>query len=164
MSDTRRQIGSWLDPTALDSWAELPDAAERAELDPTIETALVALGVAIDEAPTYDFTRTASKRLSTDPARTAFQSMLVQLGAERLMRLLVFLTEPGKPHREALLAALFTPSAGDASAAIRKTVRAVARTALLTRMRADVRLSSLVLCVLDRDRERKALEKWKPVT
>jgi hypothetical protein len=150
-----RSIGSWLDHEELGAWNELPDAARRAELDPNIETAIVALGVALDEAYSLD-PKSLSKRLRTDPARTTFQSILAQLGSARLLRLLDWMTEPNKPYREALLAGLFTPKAGDASEAIQKAVQFASRRALLARITADVRMSSLVICAIEHKQDRAA--------
>ncbi len=158
---TTRTIGSWLDPNELDGWRELPDAAKRADLHPSIETAVVALGVAIDEADARD-PKGLSKRLRTDPPRSTFQSVLAELGSEHLLHVLDWLTEPGKPHREPLLAALFTPGAGDASGAIHKTIRMTTRRALVARMTADVRMSSLLICTIERNQDKDLRRKVYP--
>lgn len=150
-----RSIGSWLDHEELDAWDELPVAARRAELNPTIETAVVALGVALDEAYALD-PKGLSKRLKTDPARTTFHSVLAQLGSSHLLRLLDWMTEPNKPHRQALLAGLFTPNVGGASQAIQKAVQFASRRALLTRITAAVRMSSLVTCAIEHKQDRAA--------
>lgn len=150
-----RAVGAWLVEQELDAWSELPDATRRAEIDPSVEAAVVALGIALDETDQNDPKR-LTELTRTDPPRTIFQSVLSQLGSARLLRLLDWLTEPGKPHRQALLAALLWPESGDASWAIQRAVRYVVRRSLFGRMNADARLSSLVLCVIDSRRARAA--------
>lgn len=148
-----KPIGSWLDPGEFDALSELPVAARRSELGPTIESSIVALGIALDDAYSAD-PKGLAKRLRTDPARTTFQSVLAQLGSDRLLRLLAWLTEPDKPNRQAILAALFTPGAGDASDAIRRAARFASKRALLARMLADVRMSSLAICGMEHRRDK----------
>jgi hypothetical protein len=147
------QTDSWLDPSQLDLLSELPEAARRAELDPTIESAVVALGVALDDAAEFD-TQGLARRIRTDPARTLFQSVLAQLGSERLLRMLDWLTEPDKPIRHGILVALFTPEAGDASDAIRRAVRVASKRALVNRMTAEIRLCFLAFCAMERHRDK----------
>ncbi|WP_024882325.1 hypothetical protein [Methylosinus sp. LW3] len=145
--------GSWLDPSQLDLLSELPEAARRAELDPSVESAVVALGVALDDAAAFDPPGLA-RCIRTDPARTLFQSVLAQLGSERLLRMLDWLTEPDKPNRQAILAALFAPEAGGASDAIRRATRFASRNALLRRITAHIRIRSLAFCAIERHRDK----------
>lgn len=147
------QTGSWLDPSQLDLLSELPEAARRAELGPTVESAVVALGVALDAAASLDPPGLA-RCIRTDPARTLFQSVLAQLGSERLLRMLDWLTEPDKPNRQSILAALFAPEAGDASDAIRRATRFASRHALLGRITAEIRIRTLALCAMERHRDK----------
>ncbi|MBU3888024.1 hypothetical protein [Methylosinus sp. KRF6] len=147
------QTGSWLDPSRLDLLSELPEAARRAELDPSVESAVVALGVALDDAAAFDPPGLA-RCIRTDPSRTLFQSVLAQLGTERLLRLLVWLTEPDKPNRKVILAALIAPEVGDASDAIRRATRFATRNALLRRITAELRIRSLALCAMERRRDK----------
>jgi hypothetical protein len=149
------QIGCWLDPSPLDLMNDLADAVRLAESDPTIESAVVALGVAIDAAASPD-PRGFARCFQTDPARTLFPSVLAQLGSARLVRMLLWLTEPEKPNRRAILDALFAQETGDASDAIRRATRFASRHALLTRITAEIRLRSLVLCARERLRDRYA--------
>ena len=109
-AQTANAVKNWLSQTDPNPISELPDALRRAELEPSVETALVALGIALDDADAGG-PRRLSKRLQTDPARSAFQSVLAQLGSARLLRLLDWLSEPGKSSRHSLLTALFTPGA-----------------------------------------------------
>lgn len=146
-------IGGWLHPSQLDLMSELPDAARRAELDPTIESAVVALGVALDDAASLDPPGLA-QCIRTDPARTLFQSVLAQLGSERLLRMLDWLTEPDKPDRQVILAALFALEAGDATEAICRATRFASRHALLRRIIAHIRIRSLALCAMERHRDK----------
>ncbi|WP_166144085.1 hypothetical protein [Methylosinus sp. RM1] len=147
------QTGSWLDPNQLDLLSELPEAARRAELDPSVESAVVALGVALDDAAAFDPPGLA-RCIRTDPARTLFQSVLAQLGSERLLRMLDWLTEPDKPNRKVILTALFAPEAGDASDAIRRATRFASKNALLRRIIAQTRVRTLMLCVMERHRNK----------
>jgi hypothetical protein len=147
------QAGGWLDTSQLDLLSELPEATRRAELEPSVETAVVALGVAIHDAAAFDPPGLA-RRIRTDPARTLFQSVLAQLGSERLLRMLDWLTAPDKPARRAILAALFTSEAGDSSDAVRAAVRVASKRALLNRMTAETRLRSLAFCATERIRDK----------
>lgn len=86
----------------------------RIEAEPRIETALVALGVALDE------TRNNAREglfdlLNRHRAATAFRTVLEQLGPVRMLLLLDWLTVPANPQRRALITALLTPGAADAS-------------------------------------------------
>jgi hypothetical protein len=154
-------IRSWLDSSEPDEMYELPIAARRAELDPTIESAVVALGVALDDAYARD-PDSLAKRIRTDPARTIFQSVLAQLGSDRLLRLLDWLTEPDKPNRQAILAALLTPGSGPSSDAIRRAARFASRRVLLTRMISDRRIASLVACGRERHRDKLTRRRVRP--
>ncbi|CAN2536427.1 hypothetical+protein [Methylocapsa aurea] len=147
------QTGGWLDSSQLDLMSELPDAVRRAELDPTIDSAVVALGVALDDAASLDPPGLA-RCIRTDPARTLFQSVLAQLGSQRLLRMLDWLTEPDKPNRQVILGALFAPEAGDSPDAIRRATRFVSRHALLRRITAHIRIRSLALCAMERHRDK----------
>ncbi len=98
-------VNTWLNHTDPNPISELPYALRRAELEPSVETALVALGIALDDTEARG-PRRLSKRLQTDPARSTFQTVLAQLGSARLLRLLDWLSEPGKSSRHSLLTAL----------------------------------------------------------
>jgi hypothetical protein len=150
-------VKNWLSQTDPNGLSELPDALRRAELEPSVETALVALGIALDDADAGD-PRRLSKRLQTDPARSAFQSVLAQLGSARLLRLLDWLSEPGKSSRHSLLTALFTPGAGDASQAVQSSIQFLTRRSLIDRMTASERMDTLVTCT-SLSRQRKAARK-----
>jgi len=118
---------------------------------------LVALGIALDDAEAR-CPRHLSKRLQTDPARSTFQSVLAQLGSARLLRLLDWLSEPGKSSRHSLLTALFTPDAGDPSQAVQSSIQFLARRSLIARMMASERMDTLVTCT-SLSRQRKAARK-----
>ena len=150
-------VNTWLNHTDPNPISDLPDALRRAELEPSVETALVALGIALDDAEARG-PRRLSKRLQTDPARSTFQSVLAQLGSARLLRLLDWLSEPGKSSRHSLLTALFTPDAGDPSQAVRSSIQFLARRSLIARMMASERMDTLVTCT-SLSRQRKAARK-----
>jgi hypothetical protein len=152
------QTDSWLDPSRLDPQCELPEALRRAELDPTIEAAVVALGVALDDAAAFD-ARGLARRIRTDPARSLFQSVLAQLGSERLLRMLDWLTDPSEPNRRAILVSLFTPKEGDCSDAIRRAVRVSSKRALFNSMHAETRLRFLAFCATERLRDKTTRRK-----
>ncbi len=150
-------VNTWLNHTDPNPISELPDALRRAELEPSVETALVALGIALDDAEARG-PRHLSKRLQTDPARTTFQSVLAQLGSARLLRLLDWLSEPGKSARHSLLTALFTPDASDASQAVQSSIQFLNRRSLIDRMTGSERMDTLVTCT-SLSRQRKAARK-----
>ncbi len=150
-------VNTWLNHTDPNPISDLPDALRRAELEPSVETALVALGIALDDAEARS-PRHLSKRLQTDPARTTFQSVLAQLGSARLLRLLDWLSEPGKSARHSLLTVLFTPDASDASQAVQSSIQFLARRSLIARMMASERMETLVTCT-SMSRQRKAARK-----
>lgn len=138
-------VKTWLNQREPNASSELPDALRRAELEPNVETALVALGIALDEAEARG-PNGLSKRLRTDPARSTFQSILAQLGGARLLRLLDWLSEPGKPSRHSLLTALFTPDADDTSQAVQSSIQFLTRRTLIARMMATERIATLAVC------------------
>jgi len=136
---------AWLANSGAYEFAELPGAVQRAEAHPSVETALVAFGVALDEASNHDPAR-LQRRLQNAPAQNAFLTVLAQLGQARLIRLLEWLSEPGKRQRHVLLAALFSPDAPEPATAVRASIRRLSRQLLIQRLIRTDRLETLQSC------------------
>ncbi|WOJ91790.1 hypothetical protein RZS28_18855 (plasmid) [Methylocapsa polymorpha] len=135
-------VKSWLTKREPDLASGLPDALQRLQADPRVETALLALGLALDEtranAPDGLF-----ELLNRDPGRTAFRAVLEQLGDARMVLLLDWLAAPNSPNKRALLTALLLPDAGDPAPAILATLRDLNRHALILRMFGEERIHAL---------------------
>jgi hypothetical protein len=133
---------TWLEQREPHVSSALPTALRRLDDRPNIETTLIALGIALDEArasvPEKLFTL-----LSKDPGKSAFQTVLAQLGDARLVRLLAWLSAPGHATRHALLAGLLTPGAGDAGQAIASILQSLNQRTLILRMIGDERIETL---------------------
>jgi hypothetical protein len=138
-------VGTWLKHNGAYDFRELPGAVQRAEANPNVETALVALGLALEEASSRD-PANFKTRLQTEPAKNAFLAVLSQLGHGRLIRLLDWLSEPGKPDRHVLLAALFSADAPDPAQAVRASIHMLARQVLIRRLMHRDRLETLFAC------------------
>jgi hypothetical protein len=138
-------LGSWLKQQGAYDFRELPHAVKRAEARPNVETALVALGITLDEESRSHPAR-FKKRLQAEPAKGAFLAVLSQLGHVRLIRLLDWLSEPGRPHRQALLAALFSADAANPAGAVRAAIQLLSRQLLIRRLMHPERLETLFAC------------------
>ena len=138
-------LAAWLKHNGAYDFAELPGAIQRAEADPSVETALVAFGIALDDASNRNPAK-FRKRLQTEPAKNAFLAVLAQLGHSRLIRLLDWLSQPGKPQRHVLLAALFSPGAPNPAEAVRSAIRTLSKHLLIQRLMRRERLEALVAC------------------
>jgi hypothetical protein len=138
-------VGTWLKHNGAYDFRELPGAVQRAEANPNVETALVALGLALEEASNHDPVNFKT-RLQTEPAKSAFLAVLSQLGHARLIRLLDWLSEPGRPDRRVLLTALFAADAPDPAQAVRSAIHMLARQILIRRLMHRDRLETLLAC------------------
>ena len=138
-------VGTWLKYNGAYDFRELPGAVQRAEANPNVETALVALGLALEEASNHDPVNFKT-RLQTEPAKSAFLAVLSQLGHARLIRLLDWLSEPGRPDRRVLLTALFVADAPDPAQAVRSAIHMLARQILIRRLMHRDRLETLLAC------------------
>jgi len=136
---------AWLRNNGAYDFAELPGAVQRAEAHPSVEAALVTFGIALDEASSRD-PASFKRRLQNAPAKTAFLTILGQLGQARLIRLLEWLSEPGKSQRHVLLAALFSPDAPEPAHAVRASIRRLSRQLLMQRLISHDRLETLQTC------------------
>jgi len=138
-------LDSWLKQHGAYDFCELPEAVQRAEADPNVETALVALGIALDEESQRD-PKAFKTRAETGSTQSLFLNVFAQLGQLRLLRLLVWLAEPGMPQRQTLLAALFSPDAPYPAAAVQAAVRSLSRQVLVRRLMHRERLELLLSC------------------
>ncbi len=133
---------AWLEQEEPYRSSSLPAALHRLEETPNIEAALVAVGIALDEART-NVPEKLFKLINKDPGKTAFRTVLAQLGDARLIRLMEWLSTPDHPTRHELLAGLLTPGTTDSSQAIAVIYRALTRRTILQRMIGDERIGSL---------------------
>lgn len=147
-------VKNWLIQQNPRAFCELAEAVRFAEQDPTLEAALVALGVALDDADREN-PHGLTRRFKTDLERTRFQTVLAQLGQARLIRLLDWLSDPSQPQRHALLRGLFSPDAPDAAQAARSAIRHLRRQTLASRLLDLNRLSTIADCAASHRRNRR---------
>jgi len=135
-------VTAWLtvlrpDPTTP-AW---PPPIRAIETQEDVPDRLTALGAAFDAAAQGD-PQPVAAALRSAPLRDDMAALLAQLGAARVLRLLHWLSETNLPDCHAVIAGLLQGDGGSA-VALRATVAAVTRPAILRRIFAPKRIAAL---------------------
>lgn len=132
---------AWLrgwQPAPAPDW---PPAVRPVERAPGVAERLSSLGSLLDEAAAAD-PATLCGRLADATTTDRLRTIVAQLGAARMLRLLHWLPEAGLPGAEGVLRALLH-DAGPEGAAMRRAVEAFRRQVVLRRIFAPERLAAL---------------------
>lgn len=109
---------------------------------PAVEQSLTELGAALDTLAAANVKELAAA-LRTDPTQAEMRSILAQLGAARLLRILHWLAEIELPEARAVLSALLEAGEDSAGAALRSAVEALIRSARLAQIFDPKRIAEL---------------------
>lgn len=130
-------LRSW-QPAPAPDW---PPAIRPIEQAPGVAERLASLGALLDEAAAADPAALCG-RLADTSTTDRLRTVIAQLGAARMLRLLHWLPEAGLPESEGVLRALLH-DAGPEGAAMRRAVEAFRRRVVLHRVFAPERLATL---------------------
>ena len=135
-------VTAWLSALRPDPAAPAwPPAIRAIETQEDLPDRLTALGVAFDAA-VQGGPQPVAAALRNAPLRDDMAAFLAQLGAARVLRLLHWLSETNLPDCHAVIAGLLQGDGGPA-VALRATVAAVTRPAILRRIFAPDRIAAL---------------------
>jgi hypothetical protein len=139
----RQAVTGWFAELRSDVHATWPPAIRPIEATEQAHDLLVALGAALDELCPADLRRLRNA-LRDDRLMTEMRTAMAQLGAARTLRLLHWLAEVDLPDCHDVIAAL-TQGQDAGARALRATIEAVTRAAMVRRMFAPDRIAALEL-------------------
>ncbi len=134
-------VTGWLAEVRPEDFPTWPPAIRPIEAMGLAPEQLIALGTALDGLVPTDLGRLRDA-LRDDPLLSELRSAMAQLGAARALRLLHWLAEVDLPDCNDVIATL-TRGQDAAARALRATIEAVTRAAMVRRMFAPERIAAL---------------------
>lgn len=134
-------VTDWLTEIRSSTAPAWPPPVRPVELQAGAPAKLSALGALLDEMVSFD-PQALTSALVSPALREDLAGVMAQLGGARALRLLSWLTEIDLPNHYAVVRGLVT-DAGQSSAALRASVSALTRAAVLRRMFAGDRMEAL---------------------
>ena len=139
----QQAVTGWLADLRPNDGTTWPPAVRPIETAGQASDQLIALGAALDGLAPIDLRRLRDA-LREDPLLTEMRTAMAQLGAARTLRLLHWLAEVELPDCHGAIASLtYGQDAG--ATALRATIEAVTRAAMVRRMFAPDRITALEL-------------------